>query len=82
MNRRTFNYNEEEVKALAESLKISEPKARYKIYQKAYQRKYREKNKEKLRLYHKKWELEHVDVTKGYYRTRVLAQIKEGNKNG
>lgn len=82
MHPRTFNYNEDEVKALAKKLNITESQARYKIYQKAYQKRYREENKARLSIYHKKWELTHVDVVKGYYRTRVLAELERSKENG
>ena len=77
----THDYNEEEVKALAAELKITEAQARCRIYQRAYQKKYREKNREKLQIYHKKWELMHTDANKKYYRNRIVAQVKKDNKD-
>lgn len=57
----THDYNEEEVKKLAEERNITEAKARYLIYQRDYGREYRKKNKEYLSEYHKKWDFENRD---------------------
>lgn len=65
----THDYNEEEVKKLAEERNITEAKARYLIYQRDYGREYRKKNKERLSVYHKKWDFEN--------RERISLQAKE-----
>jgi hypothetical protein len=57
----TYNYNEDEVKKLAEERNITEAKARYLIYQREYGKEYRKKNKERLSKYHKKWEFANRD---------------------
>ena len=69
----THDYNEEEVKKLAEERNITEAKARYLIYQRDYGREYRKKNKKRLSIYHKKWDFEN--------RERISLQAKERYKN-
>lgn len=59
-----FNYNEEEVKNLAEERKITEAKARYLIYQREYNKKYRKENKERLKEYYKKYRLKRFGTKK------------------
>ena len=68
----THDYNEEEVKKLAEERNITEAKARYLIYQREYGKEYRKKNKEHLNEYHKKWEFANRD--------RISLQCKERYK--
>lgn len=69
----THDYNEEEVKKLAEERNITEAKARYLIYQRDYGKEYRKKNKERLSEYHKKWDFEN--------RERISLQARERYKN-
>lgn len=69
----THDYNEEEVKKLAEERNITEAKARYLIYQRDYGREYRKKNKKRLSIYHKKWDFEN--------RERISLQARERYKN-
>ena len=68
----THDYNEEEVKKIAEERNITEAKARYLIYQRDYGKEYRKKNKERLNAYHKKWEFANRD--------RISLQSKERYK--
>lgn len=68
----THDYNEDEVKKLAEERNITEAKARYLIYQRDYGREYRKKNKERLNEYHKKWDFKNRD--------RISLQCKERYK--
>lgn len=68
----THEYNETEVKKLAEERNITEAKARYLIYQRDYGKEYRKKNKERLNEYHKKWDFENRD--------RISLQSKERYK--
>ena len=69
----THDYNEDEVKKLAEERNITEAKARYLIYQRDYGKEYRKKNKERLSEYHKKWDFEN--------RERISLQARERYKN-
>lgn len=68
----TYNYDENEVKKLAEERNITEAKARYLIYQREYGKEYRKKNKDRLNAYHKKWDFENRD--------RISLQSKERYK--
>ena len=51
----THEYNEVEVKKLADERNITEAKARYLIYQRDYGREYRKKNKDRLCVYNKEY---------------------------
>jgi len=72
-SRYKHQYNEDEVKKLAEERNITEAKARYLIYQRDYGREYRKKNKKRLSIYHKKWDFEN--------RERISLQAKERYRN-
>ena len=68
----THEYNEVEVKKLADERNITEAKARYLIYQRDYGKEYRKKNRKHLSEYHKKWDLANRD--------RISLQSKERYK--
>lgn len=53
----THEYNETEVKKLADERNITEAKARYLIYQRDYGKEYRKKNKDRLYLYNKEYKM-------------------------
>ena len=65
-------YNEVEVKKLADERNITEAKARYLIYQRDYGREYRKKNKDRLYVYNKEYKMKNREEISRKSREKYL----------
>ena len=68
----THEYNETEVKKLADERNITEAKARYLIYQREYGKEYRKKNKDRLYVYNKEYKMKNKDIISTKSREKYL----------
>ena len=68
----THEYNETEVKKLAEERNITEAKARYLIYQRDYGKEYRKKNKDRLYVYNKEYKIKNREEISQKSREKYL----------
>lgn len=76
-----YNYDEDEIKKLAEEKNVSLAKARNMIYQRIYNKEYRKKNKEHLAEYRKKWGRENNERIKMMCRERYRRKKEESYGN-